>query len=175
VAVAPGDYRPQARPSVQTGDRQLSPTDVRMKSEVVERASEIMSRLDSRTEVVGIDKSNRPGAGRNRQPVGRRGKQVIIAGLPTDYIGRPFPPMPDLLTLAESITKTRAICVSCGNPAKHTQRLVESETPDRSGRRWSVNEARCRRCFEPSALKQTFMDFTRPKERSPAWPKTGIT
>ena len=54
------------------------------------------------------------------------GKQVIIAGLDTDYMGRPFSPMPDLLSLAESITKTLAICMRCGNPAKHTQRLVES-------------------------------------------------
>jgi len=44
------------------------------------------------------------------------GKQVIVAGLDTDYMGRPFPPMPDLLTLAESITKTLAICMRCGIP-----------------------------------------------------------
>ncbi len=55
------------------------------------------------------------------------GKQVIIAGLDTDYLGRPFPPIPDLLAHAESITKTLAICVRCGNPAKHTQRLRGSD------------------------------------------------
>jgi thymidine kinase len=57
------------------------------------------------------------------------GKQVIIASLDTDYMGRPFPPMPDLLAVAESITKTLAICMRCGNPAKHTQRLIESGEP----------------------------------------------
>ena len=52
---------------------------------------------------------------------------MIIAGLDTDFMGRPFPPMPDLLAMAESITKTLAICMRCGAPAKHTQRLVESD------------------------------------------------
>ena len=55
------------------------------------------------------------------------GKQVLIAGLDTDYLGRPFPPIPELLSLAESITKTLAICMRCGNPAKHTQRLAYRE------------------------------------------------
>ena len=49
-------------------------------------------------------------------------RQVIVAGLDTDYLGRPFTPIPELLCLAESITKTLAICMRCGNPAKHTQR-----------------------------------------------------
>jgi len=48
-------------------------------------------------------------------------------------MGRPFPPIPELLCLAETITKTLAICVRCGNPAKHTQRLVASGA-DRGGR-----------------------------------------
>ena len=55
------------------------------------------------------------------------GKRVIIAGLDTDYMGRPFTPIPDLLAIAESITKTLAVCMRCGGPAKHTQRLVESD------------------------------------------------
>ena len=55
------------------------------------------------------------------------GKQVILAGLDTDFMGRPFSPIPELLAQAESITKTLAICMRCGNPAKHTQRLVESD------------------------------------------------
>ena len=90
------------------------------------------------------------------------GKQVIIAGLDTDYMGRPFPPMPDLLTLSESITKTLAICVRCGNPAKHTQRLVESDDLIVVGAA-GVYEARCRRCFEPGTPKQEYLDFARPQ------------
>jgi len=89
----------------------------------------------------------------------------MIAGLDTDYMGRPFPPMPDLLTLAESITKTLAICMRCGNPAKHTQRLVESNDLIVVGAS-GMYEARCRRCFEPGMPKQTFLEFTVPKARS---------
>ena len=92
------------------------------------------------------------------------GKQVIIAGLDTDYLGRPFPPMPDLLCLAESITKTLAICMRCGNPAKHTQRLVESHDLIVVGAA-GMYEARCRRCFEPGVPKQEVMDFTHPALR----------
>ena len=55
-----------------------------------------------------------------------RGKRVIVAGLDQDYLGRPFEPMPQLLAIAEYITKTLAICVVCGDPANHTQRLVAS-------------------------------------------------
>jgi len=93
------------------------------------------------------------------------GKQVIIAGLDTDYLGRPFPPMPDLLCLAESITKALAICMRCGNPAKHTQRLVESHDLIVVGAA-GMYEARCRRCFEPGVPKQEVMDFARPALRS---------
>ena len=51
---------------------------------------------------------------------------MIVAGLDQDYLGRPFEPMPQLLAIAEYITKTLAICVVCGDPANHTQRLVAS-------------------------------------------------
>ena len=51
---------------------------------------------------------------------------MIVAGLDQDYLGKPFEPMPQLLAIAEYITKTLAICMVCGNPANHTQRLVAS-------------------------------------------------
>ena len=94
------------------------------------------------------------------------GKQVIIAGLDTDYMGRPFSPMPELLSLAESITKTLAICMRCGNPAKHTQRLVESSDLIVVGA-GGMYEARCRRCFEPGMPKQSFLDFAVSRNRPP--------
>ena len=76
-------------------------------------------------------------------------------------MGRPFSPMPELLCLAESITKTLAICMRCGNPAKHTQRLVESDDLIVVGAA-GMYEARCRRCFEPGVPKQEVLDFARP-------------
>ncbi len=77
------------------------------------------------------------------------GKRVLIAGLDTDYLGRPFHPMPELLAVADEITKTLAICMQCGNPAKHTQRLIASEDLIVVGAT-GMYEARCRRCFEPN-------------------------
>jgi len=147
-----------------SSDEIVSHADRRMRSEAVRSAAEILSRLDWRSEVVGIDESNFFGQElvSLATQLADSGKQVIIAGLDTDYMGRPFPPMPDLLTLAESITKTLAICVRCGNPAKHTQRLVESDDLIVVGAA-GVYEARCRRCFEPGAPKQEYLDFARPQ------------
>jgi thymidine kinase len=155
------------KPSLDTRfseDEIVSHADVRMKSEVVADAAEILSRMDWRTEVVGVDEANFMGPGLI-DVSGRladSGKQVIIAGLDTDYMGRPFTPVPELLALAESITKTLAICVRCGNPAKHTQRLVDSDDLIVVGAA-GMYEARCRRCFEPGVPKQEVLEFARPR------------
>ena len=144
-------------------DEIVSHGDQRMKSDVVSGAKEVLDRLDWRTQVVGFDESNffGPDLIDIAQQLADTGKQVIIAGLDTDYLGRPFPPMPDLLCLAESITKTLAICMRCGNPAKHTQRLVESSDLIVVGAA-GMYEARCRRCFEPGIPKQESLEFARP-------------
>jgi len=76
------------------------------------------------------------------------GKRVIVAGLDQDYRGKPFDPMPQLLAIAEYITKTLAICVRCGAPANRTQRLVENTDLLLVGAT-DTYEARCRLCFEP--------------------------
>jgi thymidine kinase len=57
--------------------------------------------------------------------------------------------MPELLAVADEITKTLAICMQCGNPAKHTQRLIANEDLIVVGAA-GMYEARCRRCFEPN-------------------------
>ena len=75
-------------------------------------------------------------------------KRVIIAGLDTDYRGLPFEPIPQLLAIAEYITKELAICVQCGNPAKFTQRIIESGELILVGAQ-EAYEPRCRRCFKP--------------------------
>jgi thymidine kinase len=77
-----------------------------------------------------------------------RGKRVIVAGLDQDYLGKPFEPVPQLLAIAEYITKTLAICMVCGNPANHTQRLVASSERVLLGAQGTY-EARCRQCFDP--------------------------
>ncbi len=80
------------------------------------------------------------------QQLALRGNRVIIAGLDMDYKGNPFGPMPNLLAMAEYITKVHAICQHCGNLATHSYRISnEGETvvlgeQDRY-------EARCRTCY----------------------------
>lgn len=76
----------------------------------------------------------------------RTGKRVIVAGLDQDYMGRPFEPMPQLMAVAEYVTKLHAICVICGAPANHSQRIVMEKGRVLLGAKDSY-EPRCRQCF----------------------------
>ncbi len=144
----------------------VSHGDLRMKSQVVSNAAEIPDRIDWRSEVVGVDEANfmGPKLVEVAQRLADSGKQVIISGLDTDYLGRPFPPIPDLLAHAESITKTLAICMRCGNPAKHTQRLRGSDDLIVVSAA-DMYEARCRRCFEPGIPKQSELEFVKARRQ----------
>ena len=139
----------------------VSHSSLRLRATTINSAKEILEKLDWRTQVVGIDEPNFVADGLVEvvQHLADTGKQVLISGLDTDYMGRPFHPMPDLLCLAESITKTLAICMRCGNPAKHTQRLVDAGELIVVGAA-GMYEARCRRCFEPGIPRQEVLDFT---------------
>ena len=138
----------------------VSHSDLRIPSQVVGSAREILDLLEIRTEVVGIDEANflGPELPEVANHLADMGKQVIVAGLDTDYLGRPFDPIPALLAQAEEITKTLAICMQCGGPAKFTQRLVESSELIVVGAA-GLYEARCRRCFEAGAPRQQQLDF----------------
>jgi thymidine kinase len=83
----------------------------------------------------------------------RRGKRVILAGLDMTFAGRPFPPMPDLMAIADDVLKLSAVCMQCGAPAIHTQRLGSSQTLVMVGA-GGLYEARCRACFQPSHDEQ---------------------
>ncbi|GAA4456397.1 thymidine kinase [Nibrella saemangeumensis] len=74
------------------------------------------------------------------------GKRVIIAGLDMDFEGKPFACMPQLMAVAEYVTKVHAICVVCGDIANYSYRLVPSKDKVLLGETDSY-EARCRRCF----------------------------
>lgn len=135
-------------------DHIVSHSEQRIPSECVRSIAEIEAKLDIRTEVIGIDEAQFLGMEVIDYvlKLADMGKRVIIAGLDTDYLGRPFHPMPELLAIADEIDKDLAICVRCGNPAKHTQRLVASEDLIVVGAAGTY-EARCRRCFEPDLAK----------------------
>jgi thymidine kinase len=77
-----------------------------------------------------------------------RGARVIVAGLDQDFAGRPFEPMPQLMAVAEYLTKLHAVCVVCGSPANHSQRLVSGKDRLMLGASESY-EPRCRSCFRP--------------------------
>src|SRR5881394_3525608 len=134
----------------------VSHNDMRIRSESVSSAAEIQAKVDLRTEVIGIDEAQFLGDAMVELVVrlADMGKRVVIAGLDTDYLGRPFHPMPELLAVADEITKALAICMQCGNPAKHTQRLIASEDLIVVGAA-GLYEARCRRCFEPNLAAET--------------------
>ena len=84
-----------------------------------------------------------------------QGKRVIVAGLDMDFEGKPFGPLPDLMAVAEYITKLHAVCMVCGNIASFSYRLVPSRDKVLLGETDSY-EARCRRCFRlgPAAIPQ---------------------
>jgi thymidine kinase len=133
-----------------SSDHIVSHSDLRIHSDSVATAAEVQAKLDLRTEVIGIDEAQFLGEAVIEMVVrlADMGKRIVIAGLDTDYLGRPFHPMPELLAVADEITKTLAICMQCGNPAKHTQRLIASQDLIVVGAE-GMYEARCRRCFEP--------------------------
>ena len=133
-------------------DHIVSHSEMRHESSTVETATELLSKVEKETEVVGIDEGqffdNDLVAVANE--LAGRGMRVIIAGLDQDYTGKPFEPMPQLLAIAEYITKTHAICVRCGQPANYSQRTFESQERVAVGA-GGMYEARCRRCFVPHA------------------------
>ncbi|MCI0637832.1 MAG: thymidine kinase, partial [Gemmataceae bacterium] len=91
----------------------VSHSGLEIRSDNVKTAAEVMERVEPRTEVVGVDEAQFLGEGIVDVCVhlADMGKRVIVAGLDTDYLGRPFEPMPRLLAVAEEITKLLAICV----------------------------------------------------------------
>ncbi len=132
-------------------DHIVSHSDLRIRSENVSTVDELLAKIEPRSEVIGIDECQFLGP--DLLPAVNRladmGKRLVLAGLDTDYLGRPFHPVPELLAIADEITKTLAICMQCGNPAKHTQRLVANSDLIVVGAE-GLYEARCRRCFEPN-------------------------
>jgi thymidine kinase len=131
-------------------DHIVSHSEMRIESCAVPSSRALLDSVAAETEVIGIDE----GQFFDQElpmicdTLANQGKRVIIAGLDQDYLGKPFEPMPQLLAIAEYITKTHAICMVCGNPANHTQRLVASGDRVLVGAT-GLYEARCRRCFDP--------------------------
>lgn len=127
----------------------VSHSEQSLTSIVVDDATEILP-LSKDAQVVGIDEGQffKANLVEICETLANQGKRVIVAGLDQDYRGKPFEPMPQLLAVAEYITKTLAICVVCGNPADRTQRKTHQADRVVVGAK-DIYEARCRHCFEP--------------------------
>jgi len=133
-----------------SADHITSHSSMQIEAENVSSSRELLEKVRPDTEVVGIDEGQffDPELPAVCTMLADQGKRVIVAGLDQDYLGKPFEPMPQLLAIAEYITKTLAICMVCGAPANHTQRLVASNQRVLVGASGTY-EARCRHCFDP--------------------------
>ena len=109
---------------------------------------EAMLQLSNDIEVVGVDEAQffDNSLVEVVQTLANRGIRVIIAGLDTDFLGKPFGPMPALMAVAEDIQKVHAICVRCGSPANHSHRLTANEQLVVLGEKDSY-EPLCRHCY----------------------------
>lgn len=132
-----------------SADHIVSHNEQSLSSIVIEKPLEIIE-LCGEAQVIGIDEAQFFSVELVSvcETLANNGRRVLVAGLDQDYRGRPFEPIPQLLALAEYITKTLAICMACGNPADRTQRMSGHQERVVVGAR-DMYEARCRKCFIP--------------------------
>ena len=125
-----------------------------IQSTPVESAQNILL-LASDVDVVGIDEAQffDDTIIEVVQTLANRGVRVIIAGLDTDFMGKPFGPMPALMAVAEEVQKVHAICVKCGSPANHSHRLSENDQLVVLGET-DIYEPLCRHCYNEAMAAQ---------------------
>ena len=107
------------------------------------------------TQVIGIDEAQFFGENlvEVAQKLADNGKRVIVAGLDTDYMGKPFGPIPGLMAIAEDVQKVHAICVKCGNLANHSHRLTKSHKLVVLGEK-DIYEPLCRQCYNAAMAEE---------------------
>ncbi len=119
----------------------------------VDTASQILL-MTSEADVIGIDEAQffDDELIDVCQQLANDGRRVVVTGLDTDYRADPFDPIPQLMSVAEHVTKLHAVCVVCGAPANHSQRIVPGEDRVLVGAT-EAYEPRCRQCFEPEPVE----------------------
>jgi len=124
----------------------VSHSDQSLPSILIDDIIEVLEHAND-AQVIGIDEAQffNEGIVYISNMLASKGKRVIVAGLDQDYTGKPFEPIPQLLAIAEYITKQHAICVVCGNPADKTQRKTSESERVVVGAA-DIYEARCRKC-----------------------------
>lgn len=140
------------------GKKLYSHAGLTFESELITNASEILTRLDSKTELVGIDEAQWFGEDLITvvEKLLNRGKRVLVSGLALTFDRQPFTPVPTLMAMADKVTKLSAICSLCGQDAVFHKRVAKGKTADPlstdpslvSKLDLSIYQARCRRCFK---------------------------
>lgn len=127
----------------------------RVSAEPVADSLQMLRAIHDSTRVIGVDEAQffDDGLVDIVDNLAVKGKQVIIAGLDTDYLRRPFEPIPTLCDRAEYVTKMLAVCHRCGGPGMYTQRIVQSDDLVVLGAT-EAYEARCRMCYDPNEPEQ---------------------
>ncbi|MDH3462916.1 MAG: thymidine kinase [Acidimicrobiia bacterium] len=147
-------FKPQLDDRYAT-DEVISHSSLSVSAIPVENSDQLLRAVDDVTEVIGIDEGQFFDLGLVEvvEQLAATGKQVVIAGLDTDYLRRPFEPIPMLCDRAEYVTKVLAVCHKCGGPGMYTQRIVSSDDLVVLGAEGAY-EARCRRCYDPGEPEQ---------------------
>jgi thymidine kinase len=121
----------------------------------VDSSEQIALRLDPMAQVVAIDEAQFLDTGIVAlvTSLAERGRRVLVAGTDTDFRGEPFGAMPQLMAVAEVVSKLHAICVLCGQPASRNQRLLDGrpapwDSPTIMVGAADAYEARCRACHQ---------------------------
>lgn len=133
----------------------VSHSDLKVEAIPVGDSLDLLRSIDEYTRVIGIDEGQffDEGLVDVVDNLAMKGMQVIVAGLDTDYLRRPFEPIPTLCDRAEYVTKVLAVCHRCGGPGMYTQRLVHSDDLVVLGSE-DAYEARCRMCYDPAEPEQ---------------------
>lgn len=122
----------------------------------IDDPAKMLDLVEDDTEVIGIDEAQF--FNKDIVPIvkdlANRGIRVIIAGLDMDFKGKPFGPMPNLLTTAEDVTKVHAICVKCGNLASYSHRLSKSKKLVELGEK-DKYEPLCRTCYNKAIQEES--------------------
>lgn len=124
-------------------------------SEIIEKSKEILSRIDKKTEIIGVDEAQWFGDELLSvvHTLLAAHKKVIVSGLAMTFDRQPFAPMPTLMAMADTVTKLSAICTVCGEDAVFHKRITKGKTVDSSIAdptlvgKLDAYEARCRKCY----------------------------
>jgi thymidine kinase len=139
----------------------VSHSSLKVEATPVDDSLQLLKAINESTQVIGIDEGQffDDGLVDIVDNLAATGLQVIIAGLDTDYLRRPFEPIPSLCDRAEYVTKMLAVCHRCGGPGMYTQRIVASDDLVVLGA-LDAYEARCRMCYNPQEPEQPSLALT---------------